>query len=611
MIKREDALSHMLQVSAAGLGLALIIFCLLLCNRGFDLTDEGYYFNWISNPWLYQYYASQFGYIYHPIYKALGNSIVHLRQANMLISFGLSWLLSDVLIKQYFQDISKVNRVLLSACLALPALYILMIMGRWVPTPSYNSLNFQGCLLAALGFVYSLKQVNNYRYLAMLLIGVGGWLVFMAKPSTALLLGLVTLLFYLPNIKKDGRFLGGAAITAILMLVFSAWWIDGSIPQFIKRYQGGFMLIQTMGGGHGLNNLLRFDWFKTTALFKLQFAVVTLLIMLAFKMASLNATASKILSLCMLLILAYTANSLFNIEIETSQTIAGYHTLMIVTVGVAALLYSAFTSGNDKIAAQDIKKLQYLLLVLPYVYAAGSSNNYWQTAAGASVFWVLATILFLIGHRRRSEYMHVIAIFCVVSVTFGIKHAMQAPYRQSQSILAQKAEYIDARNNTSLKLSDDTANYLNALTSIANTAKFKPDTPVIDLTGHHPGSLYLMGAKAIGQAWTIGGYAGSQTQAAIALYQASCEEIASAWLLIEKDGRRAISESVLMQHGITANKQTYRVVGQLQTQQLTDWGAKNPQHSQGVYTQYLVQPVDIENQTRACLASRSVQPSPL
>jgi hypothetical protein len=30
---------------------------------GIDFTDEGYYLNWISNPFLYKYSLSQFGYI--------------------------------------------------------------------------------------------------------------------------------------------------------------------------------------------------------------------------------------------------------------------------------------------------------------------------------------------------------------------------------------------------------------------------------------------------------------------------------------------------------------------------------------------------------------------
>ena len=65
--------------------LSLIIFLLVFkySNYGFDFTDEGYYLNWISNPFYYEASATQFGFIYHPLYLFVGEDLVLLRKTNL------------------------------------------------------------------------------------------------------------------------------------------------------------------------------------------------------------------------------------------------------------------------------------------------------------------------------------------------------------------------------------------------------------------------------------------------------------------------------------------------------------------------------------------------
>jgi hypothetical protein len=54
---------------------------------GIDFTDEGFYLNWISNPFLYKVSLSQFGYIYHPLYNLVDGNIAWLRRVNFFITF--------------------------------------------------------------------------------------------------------------------------------------------------------------------------------------------------------------------------------------------------------------------------------------------------------------------------------------------------------------------------------------------------------------------------------------------------------------------------------------------------------------------------------------------
>lgn len=579
-----------------------------LAKVGLDLTDEGYYFNWISNPWLYKYYVSQFGYIYHPIYKALGNSIIHLRQANMIISFGLSWLLSYFVLQQTLENTSKKILIIASASLALPALYILMITGYWVPSPSYNSLNFQGCLLAAMGFVFALKPSSKFQFFSILLIGIGGWLVFMAKPSTALLLFVSTVVYFLPSIKKDWLILLGAGFTALALLGASAFFIDGSILQLIKRYQGGLILLSNMASGHELNSLIKLDLFSLSILFKLKFLLLTALIYFGFNVANSNKLGIKVaLALILLLILFYVFFDFINPNNQV-KNIKRYHTLLITTLTFASFIYFAINKG---LANQLItNKLILLFLVLPYLFAAGTGNNYWQTAAGASVFWVLAAVMILAKVKLTLPLLNLTVCFVTSMCIHNLFDSMNAPYRQKDPLFKQNATYVDRRTQQIFVLSDDTAKYLNTLKKILLDTGFKPQTPVIDLTGHHPGALYFMQAKAIGQAWTIGGYPGSLPLAEMALNQASCEDVANAWLLVEKDGRRQISHTILEKHGIRADKSTYTKLAKFNSQSVDDFGGVNLLHPDAIYEHVLLKPVDAENQTKACLAFRKTHPSP-
>jgi hypothetical protein len=88
-----------ISIAASVLFLAWVM---LRCQYGFDFTDEGFYLNWISNPWNYHSSVTQFGFVYHPLYEIVGGDIVLLRQANVLILFALGWALCVALLRSIF-----------------------------------------------------------------------------------------------------------------------------------------------------------------------------------------------------------------------------------------------------------------------------------------------------------------------------------------------------------------------------------------------------------------------------------------------------------------------------------------------------------------------------
>src|SRR6202011_4769465 len=79
---------------------------------------------------------------------------------------------------------------------------------------------------------------------------------------------------------------------------------------------------------------------------------------------------------------------------------------------------------------------------------------------------------------------------------------------------------------------------------------FTAGSPVLDLTGNSPGSLYAMGARPLGVAWTLGGYPGSTDFLRAALDDETCEAIAVSWILTEPSAPARFSYEMLRQFGI-------------------------------------------------------------
>ena len=252
-----------LAISATGI---LFIIGWLLCYSGYgiDFTDEGFYLTWMLNPFNYSASVSQFGFIYRPLYKILDGNVTYLRQTNILITFFLAWILSNIFLKKVYniQSIAKLSQLIISGSIATASYSSLIFAGLWLPTPSYNSLTLQSLLIAAIGLLLA-EKYNTFKSLTgWCLIGVGGWLAFMAKPTTAFAL-VICVVFYLQFAGKFSlRFLIISVVVSLVLVVSSALIIDGSLIKFIERLKDGAEMYSILEGGHKAGKIFRLNSFK-------------------------------------------------------------------------------------------------------------------------------------------------------------------------------------------------------------------------------------------------------------------------------------------------------------------------------------------------------------
>lgn len=537
-------------IALSGAGTVLFLSWLFRYSaHGFDFTDESLYLVWIATPFLYDGSISQFGFVYHPLHRLLGGDVALLRQANVLITFALAWGLVLAFLPTLAAGMPT-RRIALPVVSAALATSSFTLFESWLLTPSYNSLNGQALLIAATGVVLAGQGTDRRSVLGWLLIGVGGWLTFMAKPSSALALAIGVFLCLLAGRKLSVRMLALSVATALALLILGAMLIDGSIAGFLARLDRGLDTSRYLGGGHTLGQILRIDDFRVDERLRLALVAASVALVIAVWGLSGNRKLRPFIGLAasaaFFAITASLALGLVNGD-------AGFGSFqgLLIFAAVFAIAISALALGRLRML-RGISAEQWavaaFLMVLPHVFAFGSSVNYWQAGSSAGIFWLLAALT-LLGPmlRERNSWLLVLPVALAAQAVTAtlLQTGFEKPYRQPQSLRQNTATLEIGLGKSALVLTEDYAAYLSAAMSAARDGGFEPGTPVIDMSGQSPGVLFAIGAENIGQAWMIGGYPGSLKLAQAMLARTSCDSISKAWILFEQDGPRSIPTELM------------------------------------------------------------------
>ncbi|MCY1164426.1 hypothetical protein D9M73_43040 [compost metagenome] len=556
-----------LLTAAVLMTLVTLAWLLRFSHYGIDFTDESFYLVWMAHPYRYAASATQYGFVYHPVYLLLDGQVAALRQFNILFTFALAWVLCWVFLKTTFAaTLGKARLAVIAAALATVSQ---LFLAAWLPTPSYYSLTLQSLLIAAIGLLLCGAKPSAASIAGWLLVGVGGWLAFMAKPTTAGALAACALAYLLVAGKLKLRLLAVAAATSIALLCLSAWAIDGSIPVFIERLRAGVETAGILGGGHTLTQLLRIDSFQLGLKAKLLFLMVmSLAVGVAWLSQSKNPWLGKAGLLATLLLAALPLAMIF--RVYPGYLRAGqFQDLLIWAVPLAAMVIAGvFLRSRPWLGlGRPQLAVALLFLLLPHAYAFGTNGNYWATGANAGLFWVLgglATLAPMASSVNVGALLLPLALTGQLLTVALIQSGMANPYRQPEPLWKNDYAVKFGRPGQKLLLSGGFGPYVDQAVRTAAVAGFKKDTPMIDLTGQSPGILYALGANSIGQAWIIGGYPGSAALAEVSLKGVPCADLSQAWLLLEDDGPRRISPQVLSVYG--ANLATdFEMVGSFKT----------------------------------------------
>lgn len=586
----------------AALGSALILFrTLAYSGSGFDFTDEGFYLLWISNPHLYDSSVYLFGFVYHPIYEFLGGNIIALRQANLLITFALALALCFAAISEFAGMLRRPRLVLLAASVGF-ASSSLLIFAPWLLTPSYNSLALQALLVSMTGILIARRELSNKSYIGWLLIGIGGWLLFMAKPTTALAWGIVAIIFLALTRKLTIRMAFFSLAIAGILLLTTAFLIDGSIAEFTGRLLRGSQLLQQLGGGYSLRQILRIDELHLNnanfwAFFSLTLASLVIAVLGLIVANKKWSIASVIISFAS--ILTITTLSLGFIQRTFDFGPQQGLLILVVPIGIVLVKLVFRQSITRENQFQSIWPFTALFVITPLLYALGTNGNYWAAGSFAGIFWALAGLSLIAPIMSKSTTISPLlplALTAQLVTAVLLQNGFESPYRQLQSLRADTTQTEFGFNGETVTLTADYSSYISSARNAAQNAGFSADTPVIDLTGQSPGLLFALGAESVGQAWLIGGYPGSLDFAESSLGRIPCEKLASSWILVEKDGPRSVSDDLMAELGFD-----FPAAYQLAATWQTASGAGGYEIPR---SQYLYKPLSQYEQSAQCVSLR-------
>lgn len=590
--------------------LVLLGWVLWFCQNGIDFADEAFYLVWIANPFKYKLSVTQFGFIYHPLYLLLDGSIVALRQLNILITFFLTALLANFALKSVLDKdaTDNLSRYVIAGAISTASLIFLVL---WLPTPSYNWLAFQSLLIAAIGLIFSGKTATAKSIAGWTLIGVGGWLAFMAKPTTAVAICLCASIYIAVAGKLNFRLLLIPVIVASMLLGISALAIDGSVLVFIDRLRGGFQQAMLLGGGHNVGRLFRIDELSlgqtATTLLTASTVIFFIVAYLPQIKVRIFAQTWHVFALALGVPIFFMAFGIYHTVIVAGS----FQHLLIWSVPFAAILLGFSLSRFKGLA--HINRSQWALTIvlsmLPYSFALGTSNNYWYFSGMVGVFWVIAGIIFLCSSSTdRNLTCSLIALGLATQLVTAtqIMSGMEGPYYQPMPLRKMDYRVELGTKKAGLVLAESFGRYISDAIKLADKAQFRSGTPMIDLTGHSPGVLFSIGAVNTGLPWIIGdysknsgfAYSGSETNAVAALTATSCEELANAWILIEPDGPVKLSSKILSSYGADVSRD-FEVAGSFETEPIV--GGFTPKQ-----TQYMLKPIRSQDAAmKACMDTKA------
>lgn len=552
-------------------------------NYGLDYTDEGYYLNWIAAPSMYKTSLTQFGFVYHALYLLVQGKISVLRQSNMLLTFSLATILCMLLLK----NIVPQNRRLipLSMLMASSSLIYFYVFG-WLPTPSYNSLTLQALIVTSIGIILAEKNYSTSSILGWIIIGCGGWLLFMAKPSSAALLTLVLFLYCIVSKKFSVRLLTLSLVTCSILLLISAWAIDGSILLFIQRYQIAYNELAQLASLHlplFRLGILEVDYKQYALLFLTTFILLVSNILVSLQHLRPTPTTflrgcsqdsiapceqhrkqfvGTKLSICAFLITLLFILSTYGYMLHKINQLQIYKlgAIQLWSVPISALLSFLILMPFKSYTNKNVWALFCVFIAIPYIAAFGTTNNYWVQSQMASFFWVAAGVVLLIPIMRHFNKFIILLPTLIVTQflsLFLILYSIHFPYRQTNPIYQNTQPTTIGAKHSQLNLNKDIADFFNTMQQVMVKIGLKPETEIIDMTGKSPGLINALGLKALGQAWLLGSYPGSDLFAETSLKRIPHSTLSRAWILVEPASTRQISLSILKNLDINLDKDYY------------------------------------------------------
>lgn len=542
-------------------------------GRGYDFTDNSHYLIWISNPFIYAWSVSEFGILWHPIYKLVGGDIRSFRLAGAatlsLSAAILGW------------SIWRLVSQRLQAALALPLILAITVSSFWnfvfwLPTPGYNELNLCGLMLFAAGLALATPPIGSSTQSTTvpetvakaILTASGACIVAFAKPTTAVGVGLIGLVWIaIFRSQRSVLFAACAAVFSILFFSTVVAVLDGNFHAFFQRKMTGIQMLAIHSPTHGLASIWQSVTDPVVELVTYPPLRSPMLMMLGiwFCWANIALWASRRVTW---LVNVFSVATAAGIGILAGDWRAGgsqtYEYFVALIAPMVLLIALSLALAMKRALSKQRLPFAFAAIIatLPMIYSVGSGTSVIYHASQASVFWLSATIILAAAtqEKHRNRILAGTAMFSAVLTVAILLGAMADPYRLPGPLWKQTEPVQIGALSSVLLVDKATATYITDLRQAAAARGFKMGTPIIDLTGASPGTVFALGGEAPGIPWLSGGYVGSVAYVRETLSRVPLEHLRHGWILTTTGTKEVLPNSILRSLGLDF-PQGYQTVG--------------------------------------------------
>ena len=379
-------------------------------------------------------------------------------------------------------------------------------------------------------------------------------MAFLGKPTSAALLAAIILV----GLGIDGRLLWRRLIITVFiaagLLVTTARFIGGSISLFFEGMQSAATNAAFLSAGHTVEGIVRLDRFDLDATGWLIFVLTATAVLVIS--AGLHAraptarAAAALMSIGAAIVAAALVMDVINIPSSPDRPLGLLWFAWPAAAGVGGFVLAR---PRGLVRLRRRLSLVFVLVSLPAAYAFGTTVNYWLSASNAGLFMLLTSFACLAAPSLGPNWNCKLAppaIAGLILATLLTQQSLQHPYRDNEPLRASTSLVQIAGGPSTVFVNPEFAFYIQSVQRIAGVGGFERGMPMVDLTGHYPGTLFALGAKPLGAPWLVGGYPGSSILAAKMLDQTSCANLAQSWILVERDGPRQLPATILKRYGI-------------------------------------------------------------
>ena len=565
----------------------LLVVIMFSLDKGFEFTDESFGVLYALYPESVKIPLSLTGFATNVLFEMGGQTIPGMRLMGLLflmLAASIFYFSLIRFLKNYFPSLNFGEKS--GYLLPLFLLGSLCVYRVWWLTPSYNWLALCAALIVMSGLLGASSKnkkgvsegIATTRHLSSgVLIGLGGVIAYMAKPTTALMLMLISFVFlavFLKGRERTGLFFASSLIATMAMF-FLVEVVASGPSAYIKSVLEGLELLSALNSGHSVDDVQKTIAVVVAGYFIAFGKVVILFVPIILAAAFIKKTGRNIESGKKYFVGYSIAISFYVLAKYTSKywndlyPNIGYSGFVLSVVFMVSVWIFAFFHKEPKQhlnALLAMQVLHFILFLAATSVSLGSNSGTLDLLTISSVFIVAmlycsASMVDMFTEKSYFNYLTT-GVVCI-SVLAVFYKAYENPFRLPASISQQTVETKMFTKGVTLKVDKYTARYVAELQESAKKAGWKPGNMLIDLTGQTPGATIVLGAEFFFTPWVIGGYTGSNDFARIIYSFGKNHELSKAWLLVAPDGSRKLDRNILSEFNMRL-PDNYQLVAELE-----------------------------------------------